>query len=106
MTDTPDERVDGGEATDDTGTTDRPAIGAAGGGITGRKDDHVRIVTEEDIETGGSGFRDVQLVHEALPEIHREEIASKKAPGRLPVRALLRVSLPSVVPVLAASGTE
>lgn len=39
-----------------------------------RKDDHIRIIEEEDVETGGSGFRDIQLVHEALPEIHREEI--------------------------------
>ncbi len=34
-----------------------------------RKDDHIRIVEEEDVETGGTGFRDIQLIHEALPEI-------------------------------------
>ena len=39
-----------------------------------RKDDHVRIIREEDVETGGTGFRDVRLVHEALPELHRDDI--------------------------------
>ncbi|MFC7072392.1 type 2 isopentenyl-diphosphate Delta-isomerase [Halovenus rubra] len=39
-----------------------------------RKDDHIRIVQEENVETGGSGFGDIQLIHEALPEIDRAEI--------------------------------
>jgi isopentenyl-diphosphate delta-isomerase len=39
-----------------------------------RKDDHIRIVEEEDVETGGSGFRDVQLIHEALPEMDYADI--------------------------------
>ncbi len=40
-----------------------------------RKDDHIRIVNEEeDVQTTGTGFADVHLVHEALPEIHRDEI--------------------------------
>lgn len=39
-----------------------------------RKDDHIRIIEEEDVETTGTGFADIDLVHEALPEIHRDEI--------------------------------
>ncbi|MFB6087133.1 MAG: type 2 isopentenyl-diphosphate Delta-isomerase [Haloarculaceae archaeon] len=39
-----------------------------------RKDDHIRIVEEEDVEEAGTGFGDVALVHEALPEIHRDRI--------------------------------
>ncbi|RQG94694.1 type 2 isopentenyl-diphosphate Delta-isomerase [Natrarchaeobius chitinivorans] len=39
-----------------------------------RKDDHIRIIEEEDVETSGAGFADVDLVHEALPELHRDEI--------------------------------
>ncbi|MGA9400179.1 type 2 isopentenyl-diphosphate Delta-isomerase [Haladaptatus sp.] len=39
-----------------------------------RKDDHIEIILEEDVETPGSGFSDVQLIHEALPEIHRDDI--------------------------------
>ncbi len=39
-----------------------------------RKDDHIRIIEEEDVETSGTGFADIELVHDALPEIHRDEI--------------------------------
>ncbi|ELZ03161.1 isopentenyl pyrophosphate isomerase [Natrialba chahannaoensis JCM 10990] len=39
-----------------------------------RKDDHIRIIEEEDVETAGTGFANIDLVHEALPEIHRDEI--------------------------------
>ncbi|SEW30153.1 type 2 isopentenyl-diphosphate Delta-isomerase [Natrinema salifodinae] len=39
-----------------------------------RKDDHLRIVQERDVETSGTGFEDVQLVHEALPELHYDAI--------------------------------
>ncbi|SDR29809.1 type 2 isopentenyl-diphosphate Delta-isomerase [Natronobacterium texcoconense] len=39
-----------------------------------RKDDHIRIIEEEDVETAGAGFADIDLVHEALPEVHRDEI--------------------------------
>jgi len=39
-----------------------------------RKDDHIRIVNEERIETSATGFEDVHLVHEALPELHRDEV--------------------------------
>jgi isopentenyl-diphosphate delta-isomerase len=35
---------------------------------SGRKLDHLRICTEEEIERGFSGFEDVRLVHSALPE--------------------------------------
>ncbi|TYL39710.1 type 2 isopentenyl-diphosphate Delta-isomerase [Natronococcus pandeyae] len=39
-----------------------------------RKDDHIRIIEEEDVETAGTGFADIELIHEALPEIHRDEV--------------------------------
>ncbi|MFC7059240.1 type 2 isopentenyl-diphosphate Delta-isomerase [Halovenus salina] len=39
-----------------------------------RKDDHIRIVEEEDVETGGTGFQDIRLIHEALPEIDYDDI--------------------------------
>lgn len=39
-----------------------------------RKDDHVDIILNEDVETAGTGFADVQLVHEALPELHYDEV--------------------------------
>ena len=34
-----------------------------------RKDDHVRIARERDVETEATGFEDVLLVHDALPEL-------------------------------------
>ncbi|MFC7046443.1 type 2 isopentenyl-diphosphate Delta-isomerase [Halobacteriaceae archaeon GCM10025711] len=43
-------------------------------GTSDRKDDHLRIVAEEDVETTGAGFADVRLVHEALPELHRDAV--------------------------------
>ncbi|MFB6283297.1 MAG: type 2 isopentenyl-diphosphate Delta-isomerase [Halobacteria archaeon] len=43
-------------------------------GTGDRKEDHVRIVEEEDVESGGTGFRDVRLVHEALPEMDLGEV--------------------------------
>ncbi|CAI48271.1 isopentenyl-diphosphate delta-isomerase, type II [Natronomonas pharaonis DSM 2160] len=39
-----------------------------------RKDDHVRIIREEDVESGGTGLGDVRLVHEALPDVHYDDI--------------------------------
>ncbi len=39
-----------------------------------RKDDHVQIARERDVETGGTGLEDVRLVHEALPELHYDGI--------------------------------
>jgi len=43
-------------------------------GTSERKDDHIRIVKEEDVEEPGTGFADVSLVHEALPETHLDEV--------------------------------
>ncbi len=39
-----------------------------------RKADHVRIVSEKDVEGGRSGFECVRFVHRALPEIDRKDI--------------------------------
>lgn len=43
-------------------------------GTSDRKDDHIRIVKEEDVETHGTGFHDVHLIHEALPELNRDDV--------------------------------
>lgn len=45
-----------------------------------RKDDHIRICLEEDVEFSKSnGFEHVELEHKALPEISRDEIDTKMA---------------------------
>jgi isopentenyl-diphosphate delta-isomerase len=43
-------------------------------GTSERKDDHIRIVKEEDVEEPGTGFADVSLIHDALPEIHLDDV--------------------------------
>ena len=43
-------------------------------GTSERKDDHIRIVNEEDVEEPGTGFVDVSLVHDALPETHLDDV--------------------------------
>ena len=42
--------------------------------IKDRKQDHLKICTEEDVEAGSSGLADVRLVHRALPELNFDEI--------------------------------
>ncbi len=39
-----------------------------------RKDDHIRISLEREVEIGGAGFKDVHLEHNALPEINKDSI--------------------------------
>ena len=34
-----------------------------------RKSEHIRITTQENVETGSTGFEDVSLVHKAVPEL-------------------------------------
>ncbi|MCX2817981.1 MAG: isopentenyl-diphosphate delta-isomerase [Methanobacteriota archaeon] len=43
-------------------------------GTSERKDDHIRIVKEEDVEEPGTGFVDVSLVHDALPGTHLDDV--------------------------------
>jgi len=48
-----------------------------GAGLTqteDRKDDHLQIIQERDVETTGTGFDDVHLVHNALPELDYDAI--------------------------------
>jgi len=39
-----------------------------------RKIEHLRICAEEDVESSPTGFEDVMLIHNALPEISKDEI--------------------------------
>jgi isopentenyl-diphosphate delta-isomerase len=39
-----------------------------------RKDDHLQIVQDRDVETTGTGFDDVRLIHNALPELDYDAI--------------------------------
>ncbi len=43
-------------------------------GESDRKQDHIRVVREENVESGGTGFSDVFLEREALPEINKRDI--------------------------------
>jgi isopentenyl-diphosphate delta-isomerase len=42
--------------------------------IDKRKIDHIRISVEENVEAGSSGFENIRLIHEALPEIDFDKI--------------------------------
>ncbi len=42
--------------------------------INDRKLDHLRICTEENVEAGNTGLKEVMLAHKALPEIDYDEI--------------------------------
>lgn len=44
-----------------------------------RKDDHLRITLEEDVQSGiKTGLDEVRLVHEALPEMRLEEVSTEQ----------------------------
>lgn len=42
--------------------------------IARRKYDHLKICSDENIESGSAGFENIQLVHKALPEVNFSEI--------------------------------
>ncbi|MEM1550674.1 MAG: type 2 isopentenyl-diphosphate Delta-isomerase [Candidatus Bathyarchaeia archaeon] len=48
-------------------------------GIEGRKDDHIRICLEHDVEAKNvsAGFEDVYLIHKALPEINLSDVKTE-----------------------------
>lgn len=39
-----------------------------------RKLEHLKICTEEEVESEDSGFEDIRLIHVATPEIEKKEI--------------------------------
>ena len=43
-----------------------------------RKDEHVRIAIEENVKSSYNYWDDVILIHNALPEINKNEIFSKR----------------------------
>ncbi len=45
--------------------------------IDKRKKDHLRISIEKEVESGTTGFEDIRLVHEALPELNFDDIDLK-----------------------------
>ncbi|MDR2855804.1 MAG: type 2 isopentenyl-diphosphate Delta-isomerase [Methanomicrobiales archaeon] len=42
---------------------------------SGRKLDHLRICLDEQVESGWSGFSDIRLVHNALPDVDMDELS-------------------------------
>ena len=42
---------------------------------SGRKLDHLRICLDEQVESGWSGFSDIRLVHNALPDVHMDDLS-------------------------------
>lgn len=42
-----------------------------------RKLDHLRICLDERIESGSTGFEDIRLVHEALPDTNMDHLSLK-----------------------------
>ena len=42
---------------------------------SGRKLDHLRICLDEQVESGWSGFSDIRLVHNALPDINMDDLS-------------------------------
>ena len=42
-----------------------------------RKLDHLRICLDKSIESGNTGFDDIRLVHEALPDCNMDSLSIK-----------------------------
>jgi isopentenyl-diphosphate delta-isomerase len=39
-----------------------------------RKEDHIKICLEEDVERGNTGFEDVILIHNSLPDMNFKDV--------------------------------